>query len=147
MESVITFSLLVAIVLTFYTVAMVVFQKFRAYIKRRDIELLHFTTKANADSIINSNAILAGKDAHCYFFIKSKKSISAKKYKYNKLDNTDTVIVVKGLSYKQCRNYKFDTRFDVFRHKGDFTFCEDNSIRVYDRITFESYAYAPTRRK
>lgn len=147
MESNIAFGLLVATVLTFYKVAMKFFQKFRAYIKRYDIELLHFTTKANADSIINTNAILAGKDEHCYFFIKSKKSISAKKYKDNKLDNTDTVIVVKGLSYKQYRNYSFDTRIDVFRHKGDFTFCEDNSIRVYNRTTFESSAYVQTRRK
>lgn len=147
MNCVIAVSSLLACLLVLYMVAVACIQRFKMRIKRRDIELLHYTTEANANSIINTGRVRAGKDAHCYFFIKAKKAIKKRKLKYNKLDNADTVIVIKGVSSKQIRSYDFDTRFDVFRHKSDFIFTKENDVRIYSRIIFENSAYPRTHRK
>lgn len=119
--------------------------------RHKEIILFHYTSSKNADSILKSSRVLASKNKKnnnkCYFFILGKKPISGRKMKYNKLENTDAVIVVRGISKAQIKACEYGMQRYAVEHNGDFVFCDENETWKVDRITFEKRAYCQPRHK
>lgn len=121
------------------------FLKVLFFFRRKKHKLLHYTTIKNARSIMQTQSVKAGKDGQCYFFVGEEVSLS--KLEKNKLENTTAVIVVRGVSAEQAKRYSFDLRYDVFCHKDDFCFCEDNAVIAVHRKSFKPLTILPSNNR
>ena len=134
-----------ALVIAMVLVTMWTVQRHR--VCRDDIELLHYTHKDAVKKIRASKKLIIGKDGCCYFFIKGRKPVSNWNIHNSHLEETDTILVVKGLDDAQRKAHRFDLRPTVFKHEGEFLLLDEDAYDFFERVSYEKTAYCQPRRK